>query len=785
MNNTVKTVAGIIALAAVGMAFAAGWNKYQDYRQKELAEALTVKDREFAFEQLSEMARKLAEKPYVAPADNLPDELKKLNYDQYRDIRFSRENGPWYGKKLPFEIQFFHPGALFLTPVAVNEIVNGKIHPLKYSTAYFDYGKNSLDTNKLTDIGYAGFRLHSPLNTRRYYDELISFLGASYFRALGRHLKYGLSARGLAIDTAVETGEEFPIFREFWIVRPKRKDKTVTVYALLDSPSAAGIYTFVITPGESTVMDVDARIFPRKEINKLGIAPLTSMYLFGENTKNKFDDHRPEVHDSDGLLVLNGNSEWLWRPLDNSEYLRISAFVDENPKGFGLLQRDRNAAHFASDNAALNAVWELCRYSIEATSAFGIYIDGDRERIPYEADAIINQLGHYAVDREYAMARRSSEYLLQHPTWPTEWIMQALIIAWNDYLYTGDLRSIEANYETLAARTLRSLRRNNGLISTRAGDEIKTDTFRRSIRFNGDISDIVDWPRGSEDDNYAFTDYNTVVNAFHYRAMQLLGRMAETLGRHDEAHVIADYCSSFRDTFNAALFDTATGTYRDGIGTDHRSLHANIFPLAFGLVPEKCRQGVVDYIRSRGMACSVYAAQFLMDGLYDAAEADYALHLLTKDDLRSWRNMLRAGATITFEAWDNSFKPNQDWNHAWGAAPADIIPMRLVGVRPTTPAAATIEVRPQTASLRHVTADVPTIRGTVEVDIDNTSDTYRLRVRIPANTDARILLPAPDYKYTLRRDGRRIRPRKSGDTAFIYAGTVPSGEYVFTVKRAE
>ena len=346
MNNTVKTVAGIIALAAVGMAFAAGWNKYQDYRQKELAEALTVKDREFAFEQLSEMARKLAEKPYVAPADNLPDELKKLNYDQYRDIRFSRENGPWYGKKLPFEIQFFHPGALFLTPVAVNEIVNGKIHPLKYSTAYFDYGKNNLDTAKLTDIGYAGFRLHCPLNTRRYYDELVSFLGASYFRALGRHLKYGLSARGLAIDTAVETGEEFPIFREFWIVRPKRKDKTVTVYALLDSPSAAGIYTFVITPGESTVMDVDARIFPRKEINKLGIAPLTSMYLFGENTKNKFDDHRPEVHDSDGLLVLNGNGEWLWRPLDNSEYLRISAFVDENPKGFGLLQRDRNAAHY-------------------------------------------------------------------------------------------------------------------------------------------------------------------------------------------------------------------------------------------------------------------------------------------------------------------------------------------------------------------------------------------------------------------------------------------------------
>lgn len=445
---------------------------------------------------------------------------------------------------------------------------------------------------------------------------------------------------------------------------------------------------------------------------------------------------------------------------------------------------DTRASHFVSDNAALNEVWNMCRYTIEATSALGIYIDGDRERIPYEADAIINQLGHYAVDREYAMARRTSEYLLQHPTWPTEWILQALIIAWNDYLYTGDLRSVEQNYDLLSARTLRSLRRDNGLISTRIDDTVSTDAFRRSIRFNGNISDIVDWPRGSEDDNYVFTPYNTVVNAFHYRAMQLLARMAEALGRHDEARELNSYCDAFRHTFNAAMIDPTTGTYRDGIDTDHRSLHANLFPLAFGLVPEEYERSVVDYIRSRGMACSVYAAQFLLDGLYDMAEGDYALHLLTKDDIRSWRNMIRAGATITFEAWDNSFKPNQDWNHAWGAAPADIIPMRLVGVRPLTPSAATIEVRPQTASLRHVTAAVPTIRGTVEVDIDRTDNLYRMRVRIPANTDARILLPAPDHKYILRRNGRRIHPRKSGNGAFVDAGTVASGEYIFTLERA-
>ena len=256
-----------------------------------------------------------------------------------------RENGPWYGKRLPFEVQFFHLGSLFQVSVPINEVIDGKAKPIDYSPAFFNYGKNDL---KITDnhLGYAGFRLHNPLNSPTYYDELVSFLGASYFRALGKQQKYGLSARGLAIDTAVQTGEEFPIFREFWIQRPKRGDKSVTVYALLDSPSITGAYTFVITPGKQTVMDVDTVLIPRKAINKIGIAPLTSMFLFGENTKNRFDDHRPEVHDSDGLLIWNGKDEVLWRPLDNSKYLRISSFIDENPKGFGLMQRDRDPAHY-------------------------------------------------------------------------------------------------------------------------------------------------------------------------------------------------------------------------------------------------------------------------------------------------------------------------------------------------------------------------------------------------------------------------------------------------------
>lgn len=301
---------------------------------------------DFAPNVLIAKAQRLASKEYQKPVDILPKKLKDLDYDAHRDIRFVRENGPWFGKKLPFEVQFFHLGSIFQVSVPINEVANGKATRIKYSPDFFNYGKNNLKDISKEELGYAGFRLHTPLNSPTYYDELVSFLGASYFRGLAKGQKYGLSARGLAIDTAVETGEEFPIFKEFWIEKPQRKQKSVKVYALLDSPSIAGAYTFVITPGKTTIMDVDAVLYPRKKINKLGIAPLTSMFLFGENTKNRFDDHRPEVHDSDGLLVANGNGEVLWRPLDNSKYLRISSFVDENPKGFGLMQRDTNPEHY-------------------------------------------------------------------------------------------------------------------------------------------------------------------------------------------------------------------------------------------------------------------------------------------------------------------------------------------------------------------------------------------------------------------------------------------------------
>ncbi|MBE6455975.1 MAG: glucan biosynthesis protein [Alphaproteobacteria bacterium] len=321
----------------------------------------------FNLEDVAQKAQILSQKPYQEQVLNLPKELADMDYDAFRSLRYVREEGPWYKKNIPFELQFFHMGSIFKNSVKVHQIVAGETLYIPYTPKSFTLSDKPMK-NIQGEIDYAGFRLHYPLNTPDYYDELISFLGASYFRALGKNQKYGLSARGLAINTGVQTGEEFPIFKEFWIKRPAQRQRNMTIYALLDSPSVSGAYEFFIQPGKNTRIDVTAILFPRADIQKLGVAPLTSMYLFGENTKNKFFDYRPEVHDSDGLLVHNGNDEWLWRPLDNARQLRMSSFSDKAPKGFGLFQRDRNADHYQDLEAYYQdrpSVW------IEPLSGFG------------------------------------------------------------------------------------------------------------------------------------------------------------------------------------------------------------------------------------------------------------------------------------------------------------------------------------------------------------------------------------------------------------------------------
>ncbi|MES2826643.1 MAG: alpha-L-rhamnosidase C-terminal domain-containing protein [Bacteroidota bacterium] len=412
-----------------------------------------------------------------------------------------------------------------------------------------------------------------------------------------------------------------------------------------------------------------------------------------------------------------------------------------------------NTSNFKCSNDTINQIWELCKYSIKATSFAGIYVDGDRERIPYEADALINQLGHYGVDREFCMARATSEYLLEKPTWPTEWILQALIIAWNDYLYTGDSRSLAANYDILKNRTLTQLIEKNGLISTTTG--LQTPAFTQSINFNGPIRDIVDWPV-SETDGFVFNTYNAVTNAFHYKALQIMEEVARVLHKNTDAAYYRTAHQKLKTVYNDTFLDAGKGLYKDGNATDHSSLHANMFALNFDLVPEAHKLSVLNFIRSRGMASSVYGSQFLMEALYKGGDEDHALSLLSSGSIRSWYNMIRVGSTITLEAWDNSFKPNQDWNHAWGAAPANIISRKLMGVEPLTPGFETVFIKPQVGTLSYADATVPTIRGPISLSVKNNPNNYQLHVVVPANMKAMIYLPKKFSAARVTSNGKAI-----------------------------
>ncbi|UXZ53246.1 glucan biosynthesis protein [Halomonas sp. 7T] len=295
------------------------------------------------FNHVIERAQALANEAYQAPEESLPSALKALSYDDYRQIRFNPERAYWQDES-PFSVQLFHSGFLFQTPVNINVVDNGDVSPLPFSADDFNYDgdANRLLEQDLTGSGHAGFRLHYPINSDDYADEFAVFLGASYFRLIGRDQAYGLSTRGLAIDTATHTGEEFPAFREFWLYKPNEESSTLTLLALMDSPSLSGAYRFVIQPGDTTQAEIEATLFAREDIDKLGIAPLTSMFAFGEISAARPDDFRPQVHDSDGLLVHTGTDEWIWRPLDNPSALRISAFLDDSPHGFGLMQRERD-----------------------------------------------------------------------------------------------------------------------------------------------------------------------------------------------------------------------------------------------------------------------------------------------------------------------------------------------------------------------------------------------------------------------------------------------------------
>jgi len=442
---------------------------------------------------------------------------------------------------------------------------------------------------------------------------------------------------------------------------------------------------------------------------------------------------------------------------------------------------DDHAATFESSSPILDQVWQLCKHTIKATTFCGVYVDGDRERIPYEADSYINQLCHYCVDQEYTVARHTHEYMMQRPTWPTEWHLHSVLIAWADYFYTGETASLEAFYDVLAVKTLSFLARPDGLIST------DRDTWTPAMRdaFNHHVEagvvheklkDLVDWPPGSftqggtgERDNHEMRPVNTVVNAFYAHALGLMARIADAVGRPDDSLDYQQEAKRAAAAINEQMFDQGRGRYLDGPDSDHASLHSNMFMLAHGLVPADRVPSVLSFIKSKGMACSVYGAQYLLELLYLHGEADHALDLMTAQHDRGWYNMIAAGSTMTLEAWDIKYKNNLDWNHAWGAAPANIVGRFVLGVRPAEPGAGKILIEPQPGYLKHASGKVPLATGSVSVAYEHEPGTsFKLKVHVPQGVTARVGLPRLNpAAATVRLDGKSQKAETSGRHLYV------------------
>ena len=307
----------------------------------------------FGYEDVVERARLMAEGDYAPQHSVTLPEVEQLDFDRWRKIQFRNETDPLKDPSGRYKLQVFHLGHLFKKDVRINLIQDGREIAFDYSAKSFDYGSVTFAKPLPPDLGYAGFRVHYPLNNVRQYDELISFVGASYFRFLGRDQKYGLSARGLAIGTGnLDNNEEFPFFKEFWVERPENGSDRIAIYALMDSPSLAGAYRFDVYPQDKTAVIITASLFPRRTVHRLGMAPLTSMYMIGENDRhmndrNKYDEFRTELHDSDGLLIHTSDDLWIWRPLKNPQIQEVQRFQVSNLKGFGLMQRDRQFSHYS------------------------------------------------------------------------------------------------------------------------------------------------------------------------------------------------------------------------------------------------------------------------------------------------------------------------------------------------------------------------------------------------------------------------------------------------------
>jgi periplasmic glucans biosynthesis protein len=446
----------------------------------------------FSFEDVSERAQLQARQPWRDSSRKAPAQLQALSYDEYRDIRFRPERALWRSDELPFELMFFHLGKFQKNSVRIDEVTPRGTRHIPYRASDFDYGKNRLSPQSWGDLGFGGFRAHYPLNSSAYKDEVVVFLGASYFRALGAGQRYGLSARGLAIDTVGGQGEEFPAFIRFWVVKPEADATALTVYALLDSQRATGAYQFDVHPGSETVMDVRARLFLRANVATLGIAPLTSMFFFGENQPHRVD-FRPEVHDSDGLMVATGDGEWIWRPLQNPRQTLTTSFSMQKLRGFGLMQRDRDFRSYEDSEA---------RYELRPSAwvePTGTWAPGRVELVQLNTpDETNDNIVAYWVPQELPAPRQPLEFTYrlhwqgmqqeQHP--PGAWVTQTRVgrgfaaLAEDEQQYIVDFTgpSLAALTPDAAVKAVVSAPANGQIMESNAYRVEATGAWRMTVR---------------------------------------------------------------------------------------------------------------------------------------------------------------------------------------------------------------------------------------------------------------------------------------------------------------
>jgi alpha-L-rhamnosidase len=497
--------------------------------------------------------------------------------------------------------------------------------------------------------------------------------------------------------------------------------------------------------------------------------------LNGLSADKKMDlNLTPDKRNTSGAAILLPESIGTVMPFRYCEVANLTIPIEE----LQFIQKaihnrfHDNASDFTSSNKVLDAIWDLCKHTIKATSFTGYYVDGDRERIPYEADAYINQLSHYSVDSVYTIGRRTNAYFMDNPTWPTEWLLHTVLMFYADYMYTGDLTPLEKHYENLKLKTLMDLEREDGLISS-SSPHLSQELINQLGFKKPDtkIKDIIDWPPAQKDtgwklataegerDGYEIVPVNTAINSFYYYNLKLMTEIAGFLGKKEEVALFKNKAAAVKKVINTKLFDAEKGYYIDGENSTHASLHANMLPLAFDLVPEEHVKSVTAFVKTRGMACSVYGAQYLLEGLFKNGEAQYGFDLITETEGdRNWWNMIEVGATMTMEAWDVKYKPNSDWNHAWGTAPLNIITRYMWGVKPKTAGFKIAEIKPQLAELSYTTIKVPTKNGIISGTYQKSEKSELYTIEIPEGMTAEFTIPSSPKKVLLNE--KKIKKNK-------------------------